>query len=503
MPTKTQIIKSSPGIKRDGTKYEGDFYTDGRWVRFQRGLPRKIGGYRSIVKSMSELSRGFTNYVNQNSVYCHSGGTSKLERFIIDPDKNSSAVIDRTPAGLTVSAQNCWMFDYAYDASALATSILAHVAPNNSEFNNDVGGAIYIGDATGTAALVAVTIPAGANASGGIVMLHPYAFYYGSGGIIGWSVAGDPSDLSGSGSGIARPWGQKIVKGLPIRAGGGTAPAGLFWAYDAVIRASFTGGATVFQFDVISSESSIMSENSVVEYDGVFYWAGVDRFLMFNGVVREVDNKLNLNWFFDGLNDSQRNKVFAFKIPRYGEIWWCYPRGSATECTHAVIFNVREGYWYDTELPTTGRVSGALCNAFAAPILTDTDGDVWVHEQGVDEIDGSAIYPIKSYFETCDISALVSGEDVRLRLSKLEPDFVQSGPMSVQVSGRANARAPEVYSSVVSFPDTATEPYEQIVVMKEQRRELRLKFSSDTIGGDYQMGQIVGHLDYGDHTVLG
>lgn len=75
--------------------------------------------------------------------------------------------------------------------------------------------------------------------------------------------------------------------------------------------------------------------------------------------------------------------------------------------------------------------------------------------------------------------------------------------MSVQVSGRANARAPEVYSSVVSFPDTATEPYEQIVVMKEQRRELRLKFSSDTIGGDYQMGQIVGHLDYGDHTVLG
>ena len=37
---------------------------------------------------------------------------------------------------------------------------------------------------------------------------------------------------------------------LPLRAGSGSAPAGIFWAYDAVIRATFTGGSTVFQFDI-------------------------------------------------------------------------------------------------------------------------------------------------------------------------------------------------------------------------------------------------------------
>ena len=42
-------VKSDPGIKRDGTKFEGNFYVDGQWVRFQRGLPRKIGGYRQIT----------------------------------------------------------------------------------------------------------------------------------------------------------------------------------------------------------------------------------------------------------------------------------------------------------------------------------------------------------------------------------------------------------------------------------------------------------------------
>ena len=47
MPVTTVVLKSNAGIKRDGTKFEGDFYVDGQWVRWQRALPRKMGGYRS------------------------------------------------------------------------------------------------------------------------------------------------------------------------------------------------------------------------------------------------------------------------------------------------------------------------------------------------------------------------------------------------------------------------------------------------------------------------
>ena len=508
MPQGTTILKSNPGIKRDGTKFDGDFYTDGQWVRFQRGLPRKIGGYRSIVKTLSEVSRGFTNFVQQSLVYCHSGSANLLERFTLDSFKNSSVISDRTPATLTVSADNRWMFDYAYDASALGTQLLAHVAPNGSCSCNNVGGQIFYGDAIGTGVLAAMTLPVGANATGGIVMLHPYMFYYGSGGILGWSVAGTPSDLVGAGSGIARVWGQKIIKGMPLRAGAGSAPAGVFWAYDAVIRASFTGGATVFQFDTLATDTSIMSADSVVDYDGVFYWVGVDRFFMFNGVVREVPNAMNMNWFFDGLNAHQRSKVYAYKTPRFGEIWWAYPRGIATECTHAIIFNVREGSWYDTELPAAGRVAGSYCNAYAAPLLAGgLSGDtstVWIHEQGVDHIDGQFMTPIESYFETNDLSSIATkGVNTKLRITQIEPDFIQSGPMTVQVTGRANARAPEVRSTEFTFPETASTPHEQIVVLKEQRRELRVKFKSNAVGGDYQMGQVIAHIGEGDHSVLG
>jgi len=507
MPESTLILRSQPGIKRDGTKFDGEFYTDGQWVRFQRGLPRKVGGYRSINKYLSEISRGFNSFTQQSVQYCHSGGHSTLERFTIDSNGNSSIISDRTPSTLVDSNYNQWMFQTAYDASTSENSIIAHVAPNLSCVCNDVGGQIFYGDVLGTAPLTEIALPAGTNATGGIVMMFPYLMYYGTAGIIGWSVAGTPSDLSGLGSGAARVWGQKIIKGMPLRAGSGTAPAGIFWAYDAVIRATFTGGATVFQFDTIATDTSIMSPDSVVDYDGVFFWPGVDRFLMFNGVVREVPNQMNLNWFFDNLNARQRSKVFAFKVPHFGEIWWCYPRDNATECTHAIIYNVREQSWYDTALPASGRASGGYNNGFAAPLLTDcipSDSGyrVWIHEQGVDEVDGQFVHPIESYFETADLSSLPQGKNKYLRISTIEPDFIQSGAMTVQVTGRANARAPEVYGTVFTFPEQAALPYEQIVMLKEQRRELRVRFTSNVVGGDYQMGQIIGHIDSGDGTVL-
>jgi hypothetical protein len=608
----TIILRSAAGIKRDGTKYEGDFYVDGQWVRWQRGLPRKMGGYRSTQKYLQQISRGFATFTQMNFVYCHSGGSSTLDRFTIDATANSSIVTDRTPiavsatatvtltggaagsvdmitvngvnvmsgsvafatslsvtatavaanitahasvpeytatavgpvitisaasaAGTTPngfvvavttttitethtnmaggsyalenSALNMWMFDYQYDSSSNENYLLAHVAPNLQCICNDAGGQIFFGEVLGTGDLKSVALPPDANVTGGIVSLHPYLFYYGTDGIIGWSKPGEPTNLTGAGSGLARVWGQKIIKGLPLRAGSGSAPAGIFWAFDAVIRATFTGGATVFQFDVIATDTSILSPQCVVDYDGVFFWCGVDRFLMFNGVVREVPNAMNVNYFFDGLNSTQKLKVFAFKVPRFGEIWWCYPRGDATECTHAVIYNVREQTWYDTALPNNGRSAGQFNNSFASPILTGVEDTgsgyrVWVQEQLTDEYDGPNIRPIQSYFETGDLSALVSGKNEYIRITTIEPDFVQYGPMTVQVTGRANARAPEVFGTTFEFPETADLPYEQIVMLKEQRRELRVRFESNALYGDYQMGQIIGHISTGDKTVLG
>jgi hypothetical protein len=129
---------------------------------------------------------------------------------------------------------------------------------------------------------------------------------------------------------------------------------------------------------------------------------------------------------------------------------------------------------------------------------------LWVHEVGTDEIDGANMAPIASFFETGDMSLPATGAGNRaLQVQMIEPDFVQSGDMTLQVIGRANARSQEVAGPLMTFPDVATTPQEQVIFLKEQRRELRFRFTSNTIGGDYQMGQILAHVQPGDGTTLG
>lgn len=591
MPEQIIPIVSAPGIKRDGTRLEGDAYVDGQWCRFQRGLPRKIGGYRAINKYLYGLPRTLHEYTQDRLTYIHAGSANYVERFYIDGTYNTSVIVDRTPtSGFTASDNNLWQFTVSYDTTN-GNQIVAQVAPNLDCICNSTGGKLFVGNLLGTAALTEVTtVPAGFNCTGGVVTLPPYTLAFGSNGYVAWSVPNSPDDFTGSGAGFANISGQKVIRAMPLRGGPGNSPSGLFWTADALVRGSYIGGTAVFQFDTISSQTSILSAASVIEYDGIFYWIGTDRFLMFNGVVREIENTMNLNFFFDNVNMAYRQKVFAIKVPRFGEIWWCFPKGSSTEPNHAVIYNVRENTWYDTPLPNDGRGAGIFPAVFSKPlmsgvrerdsILTDvviadggtgyTAGDLlvpvggisnidaeitvatvdgggaitgvsitnagsyvehpenpvtvtggsgsdaeftltfthpytfWVHEVGTDEIDGINMNPVQSFFETGEISMPVQSQQNRaVHILMLEPDFVQEGEMSVQVRGRANARAPEVDDEPRFFPATASTPQEQVVFLKTQRREMRFRFESNTIGGDYQMGLVLGHISLGDGTTLG
>jgi hypothetical protein len=533
MPLQPIIVRSEPGIKRDGTKFEGNNYVDGQWVRFQRGLPRKIGGYRALQDRLDGIARGMHIHNHNGYTYVHIGTKDGVFRFRLDQNGNSSIVTNRTNGGYVSNANSLYQFDVAFNTTNTQNEILAHVAPNLEDISSDAAGQLFQGFDNGTSQLSLVSA---VTVSGGIVALAPYVFAYGSDGFIQWSRSGYTDDWSGGDAGNARVTSQKIVKGLPLRSGAGNAPSGLFWSLDSVIRATYVGGAPVFQFDTITSQSSILSSQSVIEYDGIYFWCGVDRFLMFNGVVREVPNSLNLNWFYDNLNYAQRQKVFAFKVPRWGEIWWCYPRGNATECTHAVIYNVRENTWYDTELPNGGRSAGMYAQVFSSPLVvgvidTETvqfrgtqdserrvteDGDpriindpqgyvVWQHEYGTDEINGAQIRPIRSWFETADMSLVASEQpqNMAIRVEYIEPDFVQSGNMTVEITGRANARSAEVTSDPKTIFANLTDRQQQLVYFREIRREMRFRFESNTIGGNYQTGQIIAHIEPATGTVLG
>ena len=563
---------SKPGIQRDGTVIDRNFYTDGQWCRFQRGRPKKIGGYSLIsasipgpIRQQMVWSKGL-----MNALYSFSPSTISLN--VMDADGAGSNIYDLTPVGFTTNQDYVWSTDTMFDAAGSNTIAVAVATPSLTNIDDATASQVYyaIAGATGSA-----FVPiAGLTVSGGICVIPPYLFYYGANGLVGWTDANQPQTLASGDANTARVTGAKVVKALPIR--GGSGPAALLWSLDSVIKADWTGGAAVFRFTTITSQSSVLSQNGIIEYDGSFYWAGVDRFLQYTGgQVTEVPNNFNLNWFFDNLSFANRQKVWAMKVPRFGEIWWFFPKGDATECTHAVILNVRDKMWYDCELPrsagyysqvfhypvmasslpnpnlrslditinsgafnvgdgihgVTSGVSASITSVISATSilvymtvanttfitaegLTDstsggtatlnelkTISSAYVHEKGYNALEGETQAPIDSWFETCDFGYPTGsaqdnqpiGPNRWTRIIRIEPDFIMSGQMSVEVTGREWAQGQDTYSSPYLFDDTTTR-----IDMREQRREIRLKFRSNAIDGHYETGNVLLHIEPGD-----
>jgi hypothetical protein len=820
MTAKVFQADTKAGVQRDGTVFDMNFYTAGKWVRFQRGRPRKVGGYAVMSDQLSGPSRGV--WVNPNNGFnqIFSGYNNGLQALSVDNNGAGAGVTNYTLSNFTASDLNLWQFDGFYDVGGSGVgSILAHPGQNLAQIDAIVNTPILIGDINGTslsqigtfsttnsylngtvnvtisttnsligagqtvtgtgipsgttvssvtaangilgsvavtgtagqcsctstsglfigqtvsvtgtstgtatgitsgvtyyiiatnysttftlsatsggAAIVTtagtttglvftignyqkVTLSAAAttsgastltynnnvSVSGGLVTLHPYVFVYGNNGLIKNCAAGNAQDWVSADANEVNVATGKIVQGLPVR-GGSNAPSGLFWSLDSLVRVSYIGGTGTpvqyWRYDIISSQSSILSSQSAIEYDGVYYWCGVDRFLLYNGTVKEIPNNFNQNYFFDNLNYNQRQKVWVTKVPRFGEIWWFYPRGDATECTDAVIYNVRENIWYDagealgarrsagyfsqvfahpvaagwdataittvftqsmsttsaskyinlstfntqvrvtqvvsgtnivsgttvsaitssaiqtlgaitagsgytngtyTNVPLTGGsgsnatatvvVSGGVVTSvtitlrgasyvvgntlsasntnlggtgagFSIPVTaiyaqtitlsvaasgTGTQDltfstsanliSMWQHEVGVDAISGQNVSAIDSYFETSDLGwvaggppeASMVGENRWLRLERVEPDFIQSGDMTLVITGRPFAQSEDVDSDPYTFgPNTGK------VDMREQRREIRLRFRSNVVGGNYQLGKLLLSAALGD-----
>ena len=674
------------GIKRDGTHFEAREFNDGVWTRFQRMVPKKMGGYRQMFRDNNGIPRGLIanayngiNYLfsgNRNTLDAFTAGTtlgigtgpfaavmlvgyseqtvisSATPVFTVDGDKVSlypagtKVVFDRTPGepiyevlssvftgghtevtlttgfpGSPTSVwlantyyepddRNTWQFDIQFNPQGDALQVLAHPGKNLLNIDNGIVSQIYVGnilagpDNKWTFQGLADT--SGANPSyepiavdGGVVVLYPFIFVYGSNGFIANNHV-DPtytdqnfSDWNGPLANRVNMTAGKIVKGMPVR-GGTNSPSGLFWATDSLVRVSFTGQTDQYwRYDILSSQTSIMSSNAVVEADGIYYWMGVDRFYKYNGAVSVVPNDKNVNWLFDNLNYEQRQKVWATKVPRYNEIWFFYPRGTATECTDAIIYNVKDNIWYDagqaqgarrscgyttevfptpiwcgweynntfgTPYPTIATPEGmpvpgqnqfylegdqtpvfypgktfqfstysgdyvynvetatfdvtsnstlitATSDFVVYPIVgqpaypTSAGYSIWQHEYGNNMVTDSGVFAIPASFTTCDISWVggtpaqdaPQGINRRIHLRRVEPDFVQTGKMTLQVVGHKFARGPEELSPEFEFG-----PNDGKIDLRIENRESQLKFTSNDIDGHFEMGRILITAEYGD-----
>lgn len=704
-----------PGIKRDGTVFESREFTDGLWTRFQRGVPKKMGGYRQMFRDPAGIPRGmiinaydslnymfvgnqmgidafitgttlgvgsgpypsvlYTGYGNLpvvgwgantfdvdgdlTSVFIPgtkivfsqtpgatqytvlSSATVTLTNDIIEAENGDNLITESSdnilaveagtvtrvtlttamPAGIplivwiadyqfTPNSNIMWQFDLQYNPQGEALQVLAHPGLNLGNIDNGIPTQVYAGNILPGPGNVwqfyGLSDSEGSNPTyapivvdGGVCVLYPFIFVYGSNGFIANNHVDSTyanqsfNDWNGPLANRVNMSSGKIVKGMPVR-GGTNSPSGLFWATDSLIRVSFTGDANQYwKYDIISSQISIMSPNAIVEMDGIYYWMGVDRFYLYNGAVQVLPNDKNLNWIYDNLNFQQREKVWATKVPRYNEIWFFYPRGTATECTDAIIYNVKDKLWYDAGEAEGARRScgyttevfpspiwcgweyfatyGAQYNTIATPVGEPSptssqiyiDGDVtttfppgtnfqfsqvptdpyytvssaiyniasnstlitateafdpapaignpvysvkngytiWQQEYGVNSQSDDGVLAIPASITTCDISWVGGdpsqdtprGVNRRIHLRRIEPDFLQTGDMTLQIIGRKFARGEQAVSPVFTFgPDDGK------VDLRIENRESRIEFTSNVVNGNFEMGRILITAEFGD-----
>lgn len=433
-------IFSKPGIQRDGTELDRDFYTDGQWVRFQRGRPKKMGGYQMITDQLSGPVRNMRVWSREDLNAIYSFSPYGIEQLLVDNNGLGSSVTDLSPAGWVINQNVVWSVDTQYDdaVGSQGTVVLAHASSSAVNIDDTTASKPYLAIA-GTTTQFAQILDAPA-ISGGIFSVAPYTFVHGSDGFFAWSDVNLPQTWFSSAApigdaGADRITGAKIVKGLPLRSGSG--PAALLWSLDSVIRMDYTGGQAIFRFTHLTTQSSVLAQNSIIDYDGAYFWMGVDRFLASDGSqVRELPNQMNINWVYDNINFAARQKVFAIKIPRYGEIWWLYPHGDATECNRAVIYNVREQTWYDTAI---NRGSGFYSQVLQFPVMGSSVPRDSSRLLNLSAIVGTFSVGDKVYdSDTGAVGSIVIAGTNFIRVSKVEgPDFVVGGIVNQTSGGTA------------------------------------------------------------------
>lgn len=516
------------GIKRDGTKFQSDYCTDGFWVRFQRGKIRRMGGTKGAQAEL-DMARVTDMLITPNTdrsemlvFLCGEGG--------ISVQVNSPAwdlVSNHTLLAAELENSTMWDIETVIDVPGQRTYIVFMQTKNALDINANTNAIFFRKDlrvATDNAAIVAMIIPGvEADSNSGLVFAAPYLFIYGSNGNVQYSKTNNAFDFrEGDGSGSLTISTDKVIYAAPIR-GGENSPTILFWTLSSVVRVTNVrqNVQDFFRNDVLSNSSSIISSKCVVEYDGLFFWPGTERFFVYNGVVQEMDNQINLNYFYDNVDMDRRQQIFGVKQTKYGEIWWFYPeRGVEGANSRALIYNKRENSWYDTAISRTAGVFSSdfgfmsTYGKFIVPPPNADEVNVWWHdwqlepnERGYDSQNGEEIIgEITSNITTPTISWAsfppkfnIGDKSSKLvnrwiDLQRIEPDFVKytddEAGIRIRVNTQEYALSPVVSTNYNIITDTTGK-----VDMRVQGRNMTLTIQSTDL---FELGEVILLLSIGD-----
>lgn len=484
-------IAPGAGINRDGTKIDTELCTDGTWTRFYDKRPKKMGGYKLIDLGNNEIPRSLYSYDSENSILLYVGRSNSLEFLSVFPDLTASSSNVITPFDFAINPKNIWSITTVpaiVDETPIAY-LVATAAPNGSDISNAQAGQVYYTPVGSTDALQPIP---NIFTTGGVLNLGPYLIVYDLNGYVIWNDGSDielfPDDN------FLQIGSSKFVAGAPVRTG--NVVSGLLWSLDGVVSLTLNpAGDSPGEFvaSYISTISTILSSGCVISYEPYFFWIGINTFYMYNGSVMEVPNTTNKLWFFQNLNQDQKQKVVGFVNKKYGELCWLFPYGDSVENNWMLIYNINTQQWYDTNLinrasavSSTSQMQYPIMASSSPEVFNGTSSyPLWAHEYGVNRIDPVRETALYSSFTTNKLWLIDQQPESQVLIADtFIPDIVMEESMffTIDTQGYPN-------STPTTSPLFSISPSTEFSTVRQKGSIISMTFTSNVLNGDYLFGK--------------
>ena len=252
---------------------------------------------------------------------------------------------------------------------------------------------------------------------------------------------------------------------------------------EAIYGMTFVGGAFVFSFRLLATNSGAAGLNTMISVDGNVFWMGKRNFFTYDGIVKEIPCPVQ-HYVFDRMQTRYIDKVVTGHNKEFKEITWFYvsddnPSGTVNaENDSYVTYNYAENAW------TVGTMDRSVwSDSFGArtvPFAFDPDGYLYNHETGT-SADGAAM---NSYIEGSPREITQNGEELYM-VDKVVPDVNMSSSTNLflYMNTRKYPNSPET----VKGPFTITSSTGKVST-RAKGRQISLKFQSTGTTDDWTLG---------------
>lgn len=282
----------------------------------------------------------------------------------------------------------------------------------------------------------------------------------------------------------------------------------LVWTDTALYSLQYLGPPIVWGTQLLSDNTSIVSDRAWATAAGVTYWMGNGKFYRYDGRVETLVCDLR-QYVFSDFNVNQTQQVFASTNEQFNEIWWFYCSANSTTVDRYVIYNYVEKGWYYGNLGRTAWIDTSVSSD--VPMAADYNRRLLYHETGVDDNATVTTLPIESYITSSEFD-IDDGHNLGF-VWRVIPDVNFTGStatsptmnltlLPLQNSGSGYTRGTVPVPSVTtdmsvagdnSYPvvRSTTVPIDQYtgqVNIRVRGRQMSIKAESSQIGVQWQLG---------------